>query len=192
MVGDGPGSWKRKPAACPEVRQLPSSSIPTMLKRQRSVSSASSSSSASTSSSSSSPSRSARPSASPASKHSRLPPSLSSSSHTCSLPPTCDADPPTFASADEVESHYRKLHSLVCECEVDAEPADGTLERGGNEKGKARAHQTKCGAIFPEQRLMDLVSDSLVTEPARICNLPRLTTFLLRLFPGSPALCRVP
>ncbi|KAL7411258.1 hypothetical protein BDY24DRAFT_443414 [Mrakia frigida] len=125
-------------------------------KRPRSISSASSSSSSPAASGSSSR-RSLSP---PASKLSRLPPSSSSSSpsFTCSLPPTCSSHPVSFSTAQQAEAHYGKMHALVCDAEVGVGRAGGAVAEG--EKGKGKAHR-RCGAIFPEKRLMDLHQNEL-------------------------------
>lgn len=122
------------------------------MKRHRSSSVSSQDSEASTSSSTSS--TFARSSSSPATKLKRLPPLPgSSSAFTCSLPPTCSTTPAIFSSARDIEAHYSKMHALVCEAEL----FEGKgIEGGGGDKGKRRARV--CGKIFPDRRLMDLVS----------------------------------
>lgn len=54
----------------------------------------------------------------------------------CNLPPTCHRQPTPIANTTELERHYAKYHAHVCE------------QRG-------------CGCVFPEARLLDLVSSVL-------------------------------
>jgi hypothetical protein len=51
----------------------------------------------------------------------------------CQLPPTCHIRPTFLGQTSQLESHYATCHAHVCE-------------------------ETRCGAIFPERRLLDLVS----------------------------------
>ena len=57
----------------------------------------------------------------------------------CTLPPTCNPphnNPTALANSSELESHYAKFHAHVC--------AEG-----------------RCGAVFPDARLLELVSAHL-------------------------------
>lgn len=51
----------------------------------------------------------------------------------CTLPPTCTRRPTPLANTKELESHYATCHAHVCE-------------------------QKGCGCVFPEARLLELVS----------------------------------
>ena len=51
----------------------------------------------------------------------------------CTLPPTCAHRPTPLANTKELESHYATCHAHVCE-------------------------QKGCGCVFPEARLLELVS----------------------------------
>jgi hypothetical protein len=54
----------------------------------------------------------------------------------CTLPPTCNHRPTPIANTRDLETHYATYHAHVCE------------ERG-------------CGSVFPDPRLLELVSRSL-------------------------------
>ena len=60
----------------------------------------------------------------------------------CTLPPTCNPPnrPTPLANSTELEKHYAKYHAHVCE------------ERG-------------CGCVFPEERLLALVSGPICGSP---------------------------
>ena len=79
------------------------------------------------------------PAAEPPSKARRTTPSRSSGTDPlpllCTLPPTCNPPnrPTPLANSKDLESHYATYHAHVCE-----------------EKG--------CGCVFPEARLLELVS----------------------------------
>ena len=53
----------------------------------------------------------------------------------CTLPPTCNHHPTPIANIKDLEAHYATYHAHVC-------------EEGG------------CGCVFPDARLLELVSDS--------------------------------
>lgn len=59
----------------------------------------------------------------------------------CTLPPTCNPPhntPTPLANSSELEIHYGKYHAHVCE-------------------------QPKCGLVFPDARLLELVSVFLIS-----------------------------
>ena len=113
------------------------------------------------------PMSSKRPrSSSPSSSHSSTssPPSSSSKllkvipdvlyvSRTCTLPPTCSYPhkPTLLSSAHEVEDHYTKFHTHVCEHE-------------------------RCMSVFPDARFLELVSP-LRTRPIPALPLSTLLFF---------------
>lgn len=59
----------------------------------------------------------------------------------CTLPPTCAHRPTPLANTKELESHYATCHAHVCE-------------------------QKGCGCVFPEARLLELVSRMSVCSAA--------------------------
>jgi hypothetical protein len=131
-------------------------------KRRRSASVSSASSAASTASGRSDGGRSTSSSSSssslstPAHKQSRLPVAEQSGrSWTCSLEPTCSAKPQHFATARELEAHYARVHELACEAIVNSGGSGGS--RPDDVKGKGRMQDGRCGCVFPERRLLELV-----------------------------------
>ena len=72
---------------------------------------------------------------SPSSKFTKVIPDVLYASRTCTLPPTCSHPhkPTKLSSAPEVEEHYGKYHTHVCEHE-------------------------RCRCVFPDARFLDLVS----------------------------------
>lgn len=56
----------------------------------------------------------------------------------CSLPPTCNRDPRTFATSEAYEAHWNTFHSFVCEAESLTQPGE------------------RCGRIFPDARYTHL------------------------------------
>lgn len=76
---------------------------------------------------------------------------------TCSLAPTCSAKPQTFPTARELETHYARVHELVCEAPV--------VGSGPDVKGKGRTKDGCCGCVFPEERFLELVRQTF--QPLR-------------------------
>ena len=83
----------------------------------------------------------------PASKSTRTHLSPGSGGHKaglqCTLPPTCNPPrnhPTLIASTKDLEAHYARYHAHVCES-----PA--------------------CGCVFPDARLLDLVSPKIENRP---------------------------
>lgn len=54
----------------------------------------------------------------------------------CTLPPTCNHRPTPIANTKDLEAHYATYHAHVCE-------------------------ESGCSSVFPDPRLLELVSDSL-------------------------------
>jgi hypothetical protein len=54
----------------------------------------------------------------------------------CTLPPTCNHRPTPITNTRDLENHYATYHAHVCE-------------------------ESRCGSVFPDARLLELVSRSL-------------------------------
>ena len=92
-------------------------------------------------------SRSPSPEPTPKAARTALPPSSSgvSTELFCNLPPTChppENRPTYLANSRELEAHYAKYHAHVCEAE-------------------------NCGAVFPDAKMLELVSLYLHSKNAR-------------------------
>jgi hypothetical protein len=94
----------------------------------------------------SSDSDSPSPTLEPTPKSSRTSQPSSSRPLLCTLPPTCNPprnQPTHIANTRELESHYATYHAHVCEFE-------------------------SCGCVFPDARLLELVSDLLLISCCRM------------------------
>jgi hypothetical protein len=81
----------------------------------------------------------------------------------CTLPPTCNPPhgrPTPLANSAELETHYAKFHAHVCEWE-------------------------RCGCVFPEGRLLELVSPE---TKFRWCNVGLRDGYAFYLFLGEVGL----
>ena len=85
----------------------------------------------------------------------------------CTLPPTCSQPGFTnsFATQDELKRHHRSYHRWICHQPVRVKPdkvADGQMQKVPESFGTTRGHKVmrECQKVFPEERLLDLVSES--------------------------------
>lgn len=139
-------------------------STPRVAKRGRSDSLSSTSSAASSSSSSST-------SPAPLNKLQRASPAPVTDDLECSLPPTCFPVSRTFGSAAELERHQQAFHTFICRKLVrdkDNLVVDRSLPGQNDPWGVPREFSSRikkgdygwkeCRKVFPDQRLLDLVS----------------------------------
>lgn len=161
--------------------------MPRSGKRARSDSASSTSSTASTSGSGSGSEGSTSPG--PYNKILRSSPSLQTPGREvleCNLPPTCFPESRTFGSSTELDRHQLAFHTYICRTPIREQlgnsststhlqagapgavggvwdlPSEFTSRKGGD-------RWKECRKVFPDQRLLDLVSDlppgpSLVRE----------------------------
>ena len=122
------------------------------VKRSRSISSSSDSSAASDSRS---------VSYSPAPKYHRVSgsPSKRGSSNTfiCTLPPTCSNpdSASSYVTQEDLEGHQNAFHKWICTTPV----RDKTVPRDkAKSTGESSKAMVECGKVFPEERLLTLVS----------------------------------
>ena len=134
------------------------------VKRQRSLTPSSVSSNASNDS------RSPSPSLSPAPKYHRksTSPGPSSRPYICTLPPTC-SQPSTsssYAAEAELLRHQQTFHRWVCRT-----PMKDRGKKSFNDNALPEALLSRkkgwewkeCGKVFPDERLLNLVSGSVIT-----------------------------
>jgi hypothetical protein len=109
------------------------------------------------------------PSPTPALKQPRPDAETTGSSIECSEG-LCAERPVRFESHEALRSHYVTAHSFVCRGVV-AQRQDGGEAVGevlGDGNGIRNGEEEECGKIFPEERLLDLVSTSLSPWPYSI------------------------
>jgi hypothetical protein len=114
------------------------------------------------------------PSAHRSHKHVRVPQEASSSAEPlirCTIGPICSASPQTFPTQKALQSHYIKAHSFVCKGLVSRDRISQGIRVGASPPdalgdGRGIGEMEECGKIFPEERLLELVSRRLlVTNP---------------------------
>jgi hypothetical protein len=152
-------------------------------KRARSDSFSSTSSLASNSSHSSS--RSGSGPASPLNKIQRASAKPSAETLECTLPPTCFPTSRTFDSISELERHQLAFHTYICRTPIkDRTDTGSTGQTGQAEAGPSKwtvpreftskkgAYTWKeCRKVFPDQRLLDLVSHPIPPSSPDPCLL---------------------
>jgi hypothetical protein len=98
-------------------------------------------------------------------KHVRSAQDASTSAETlirCTIGPICSSSPQTFSTQKALQSHYVKAHSFVCKGLVSRDRKQWGLQGAnaedtlGDEQGSGEMEE--CGKIFPEDRLLELVS----------------------------------
>lgn len=80
----------------------------------------------------------------------------------CTIGPICSASPQTFSTQKALQSHYVKAHSFVCKGLVSRDRKQWGLQGANAEDtlgdGQGSGEMEECGKIFPEERLLELVS----------------------------------
>jgi len=83
----------------------------------------------------------------------------------CNLPPTCFPTTQSFDTVQELERHQLAFHTFVCRAmvrdktPVEGEPGPSDLWNVPREFTSRKRDQWKeCRKIFPDQRILDLVS----------------------------------
>jgi hypothetical protein len=81
----------------------------------------------------------------------------------CNLPPTCFPTSQTFETTSELERHQLAFHTFICRTPVRDKPVNGA--EAGNPSAvpmefssRKRNEWRECRKIFPDQRILDLVS----------------------------------
>jgi len=81
----------------------------------------------------------------------------------CNLPPTCFPTSQTFETTSELERHQLAFHTFICRTPVRERGVDGA---GASDpsvipmefSSRKRNEWKECRKIFPDQRILDLVS----------------------------------
>jgi len=89
----------------------------------------------------------------------------------CNLPPTCFPTSQSFDTVSELERHQLAFHTYICRAMVrdktplvEGEAGPSNLWNVPREFMSRKRDQWKeCRKIFPDQRLLDLVSDFTLT-----------------------------
>ena len=102
----------------------------------------------------------------------------------CSLPPTCFPTPQTFSSVSELDRHQLAFHTFICRTPVRDKAGSSSTNptaKGSGGNGAAAGgiwdlpreftsrnggdRWKECRKVFPDQRLLDLVSLSIMCSP---------------------------
>jgi hypothetical protein len=80
----------------------------------------------------------------------------------CNLPPTCFPTSQTFESTSELDRHQLAFHTFICRTPVRDKTVDGSAGDPSavpmEFSSRKRNEWKECRKIFPDQRILDLVS----------------------------------
>jgi hypothetical protein len=80
----------------------------------------------------------------------------------CNLPPTCFPTSQTFETSSELERHQLAFHTFICRTPVRDKTVDGSAGDPAavpmEFSSRKRNEWKECRKIFPDQRILDLVS----------------------------------
>jgi len=81
----------------------------------------------------------------------------------CNLPPTCFPTSQTFETTSELERHQLAFHTFICRTPVREKGVDGAGVSDPSAipmefSSRKRNEWKECRKIFPDQRILDLVS----------------------------------
>ena len=87
----------------------------------------------------------------------------------CSLPPTCSVEEASssYATESELLRHQSAFHKWICRTLIRDKFGDDVISNGILDKGKQKAW-VECAKVFPEERLLTLVSVCVLTASRHI------------------------